>query len=102
MVVALKPGNMNMGPAKPPVDDLADSIAEAIDFEYDRLLRAADLQGLTFDMTDSAVRDRRRFLVAIARGLVIHLTQHSTAFTVTVPDIALPVTLGASVATDGV
>lgn len=98
-MVALKPGNMDITLN---VDDLTDSIAETIDFEYDRLLKAANLPRLTFDMTDKTVRDRRRLFTAIARGIVIHLAKQPVAFTVTVPNVALPVTVDTAIATDGV
>ncbi|HEY0104922.1 MAG TPA: hypothetical protein VGB91_02475 [Rhizomicrobium sp.] len=101
MAVALKPGNMDIDPLHPRTDDMSGSIADAMDHEFDRLLRAAQLPGLTFDMTDRAVRDRRRLFVAIARGLVIHLKQNSAAFSVIVP-APLPAKVGASIATDGV
>jgi hypothetical protein len=96
MTDALKPGNMDG-------DDLTGSIAEAIDLEYHRLLLAAGLPGLTFDMTDHTVRDRRRLFVAIARGIVIHLKAHGAAITVAVPEPGtLPATVAAAVAVTGV
>jgi len=73
---ALKPGNMNP-------DDLVDSMADLIDTEFDQLLRNDGLDGLTFDMTDRMVRDRRRLFVAIARGVVKHLVANANAFSVT-------------------
>jgi hypothetical protein len=71
----LKPGNMNP-------DDLVNSMAELIDTEFDQLLRDDGLQGLSFDMTDRMVRDRRRLFVAIARGVVKHLVANADAFSV--------------------
>jgi len=75
---ALKPGNMNP-------DDLVGSMADTIDREFDQLLRNDGLPGLSFDMSERMVRDRRRMFVAIARGVVKHLVDNADAFSIGVP-----------------
>ena len=100
----LKPGNMDIQNTSPPpatIDDMAGSMADTMDHELDRLLKAANLPGLSFDTTDRDVRGRRRLFVAIARGVVIHLQQNQAAFGIAVP-AAVPANISPTIATDGV
>jgi len=64
-----------------------DSMADMIDKEFDKLLKADQLTGLSFDMTERMVRDRRRLFVAIARGVVMHLVNKNAVFAVTVEQL---------------
>jgi hypothetical protein len=77
---ALKPGDMNVAPGQ---DDLDNSMALAIDNELDRLMQADGLPGLSSDMSDRIVRDRRRLFVAIARGVIMHIKANADAVTIT-------------------
>lgn len=63
----LKPGTLN---------DFDHSMAAAIELELEALMRADGAPELNKDASDATVRDRRRFLVAIARGVVRHLHAH--------------------------
>jgi hypothetical protein len=69
----LKPGTLN---------DFDHSMAADIEFELDALMRADGAPALNTDASDITVRDRRRFLVAIARGVVKHLHEHRGDITV--------------------
>jgi hypothetical protein len=69
----LKPGTLN---------DFNQSMAADIESELDALMRAAGAPALNQDASDATVRDRRRFLVAIARGVVKHLQNHNADITV--------------------
>jgi hypothetical protein len=62
--MALKPGSLS---------SFSGSMAEDIEHELDILMQAAGSPPLNTDASDQSVRDRRRFLVAIARGVVKHI-----------------------------
>jgi hypothetical protein len=84
MANPLKPGSY-MLPATENWSGYAGSMAEAIEVELNLLLKLDGLPQLPLDVSDRELRDRRRFFVAIARGVVRHLHEHADAFTVTVP-----------------
>jgi hypothetical protein len=69
----LKPGTLN---------DFDHSMAADIELELEALMRADGAPALNKDASDATVRDRRRFLVAIARGVVRHLHAHQGDITV--------------------
>jgi len=77
--MALKPGNLT---ASSDVNDPAflDSMASEIESELSALMTNDGLPPLSMDPTDRSVRDRRRLFVAIARGVVRHLTENPDAF----------------------
>jgi hypothetical protein len=62
--MALKPGSLG---------SFSGSMAQDIEHELDILMQAAGSPPLNTDASDQSVRDRRRFLVAIARGVVKHI-----------------------------
>ncbi len=66
-------------------DDLANSIALAIEQELNTLLLADGLPMLSSGAED-AVRDRRRLFCAIGRGVVRHLVDRRTAFEIDVDE----------------
>ena len=77
----LRPGNLTGD-----VDDFGEffgSMAHAIEEELDDLLDLDGLPQLPKTATDAEVRARRRFIIAIARGVVRHLVENSDAFVVT-------------------
>jgi hypothetical protein len=61
--------------------DFTDSMAAAIEDELNKLLHDDDKQTLPPDDTDTA-RDRRRFIAAIARGVIRHMKENPDAFVV--------------------
>ena len=63
----------------------ADSMAAAIERELNDLLTLDGLPTLVMDETDREVRDRRRFFLAIARGVVRHLRDRQTSIDITLP-----------------
>jgi hypothetical protein len=64
-------------------DDLANSIALAIEEELNALLRADGLPALSGG-TEEQVRDRRRLFCAIGRGVVRHLVDRKRSFEIDV------------------
>lgn len=86
--MALKPGSLG---------SFSGSMAQDIENELDSLMQAAGSPPLNKDASDQSVRDRRRFLVAIARGVVKHIEnnkssikvfcEHNTTKPVTVVDV---------------
>jgi hypothetical protein len=81
MPTQLKPGAM--GPPDWPVTppEFADSMAAAIEAEFNGLLQEDGLPLLPMD-NSRETRDRRRLFVAIARGVLRHLDERRTAITV--------------------
>ncbi|WP_289152817.1 hypothetical protein [uncultured Salipiger sp.] len=77
----LRPGNLTDVPADE--TQFTGSLADTIEQELDALLALDGLPQLPSDPTDSEVRARRRFLIAIARGVVRHLHENPEAFVVT-------------------
>lgn len=73
--MSIKPGDLTSSAA------FADSMAQAIETELNRLLVNDGLPALPVD--DSLeTRDRRRLFVAIARGVVRHMAENRAAVTV--------------------
>jgi hypothetical protein len=72
-VAPLKPGTL---------DDFANSMAELIETELDKVLQQEGRPPLVRDNSEDS-RDRRLLLVAIARGVVLYLDANATAFKVT-------------------
>ena len=68
----------------------AGSMAAAIETELNELLAADDKQTLPPDETTDAARDRRRFIAAIARGVILHLQQNPDAFEVIFTSVPAP------------
>jgi hypothetical protein len=66
-------------------DDLANSIALAIEQELNLLLAADGLPTLSMG-TEEAVRDRRRLFCAIGRGVVRHLVDRRASFEIDVAE----------------
>lgn len=77
----LRPGNLTLAPTD--YSQFADSMAEMIEEELDLLLDLDGLPPLPKSSTDREVRDRRRFMIAIARGVVRHLVENNDAFVIT-------------------
>jgi hypothetical protein len=63
----------------------ADSMAAAIEQELNALLAVDDLPALLMDANHREVRDRRRFFLAIARGVVRHLRDRQTSIDIHLP-----------------
>ncbi len=63
----------------------ANSMAEEIEAQLNRLLTIDGLQTLPTDINDREVRDRRRLFVAIARAVVKHLNDNRNAIDIFVP-----------------
>lgn len=66
-------------------DDLADSLALAIEQELNALLLADGLPALSSG-SEEAVRDRRRLFCSIGRGVVRHLVDRRSAFAIDVDE----------------
>jgi hypothetical protein len=81
MPVSLRPGDLTTDPID--YTEFADSMAETIELELDRLLGLDGLPALPKSASDREVRDRRRLFVAIARSVVLHLVARNEAFDVT-------------------
>jgi hypothetical protein len=86
-MAAIKPGDF-VPVTHDNYSDFANSMADRIDRELDRLMRADDPLGqeigLSFDNDDKDVRARRRLFVAIARGMMLYLRDHNDGITVNV------------------
>ena len=89
MATKLRPGSLKH-PAFEDWSGWAGSMAETIEIELNALLGLDGLPQLPTDISDQEVRDRRRFFVAIARAVALHLAAREQAFTVTV-DFHAPV-----------
>jgi hypothetical protein len=91
MPVSLRPGDLTTNAVD--YTEFADSMAETIESELDRLLGLDGLPALPKTASDREVRDRRRLFIAIARGVVLHLVARSDAIDVTLTngDIVHPV-----------
>lgn len=76
-----RPGNLNLNPED--FTAFNNSMAEAMEEELDALLALDGLPPLSKDAGNREVRDRRRFMIAIARGVVRHLADRSEAIRVT-------------------
>lgn len=82
--MAIKPGNLSLVPTD--FSGFADSMAEEIETQLDLLLALDGMPTLPDDADDREVRDRRRFFIAIARGVVKHLDDKRTSIDIEVPD----------------
>ena len=71
--MSIKPGSLA---------SFSDSMAAAIEEELNQLMKDDKLPELNMDASDPTVRDRRRFFVAIARGVVKHLENRKDAIKV--------------------
>lgn len=80
----LRPGNLTEELGD--MSEFDNSMAAAIEEELNILLGMDELPLLTSDPNDGEVRARRRFVIAIARGVVRHLRDNADAFVVTVED----------------
>jgi hypothetical protein len=58
------------------------SMAQAIETELDAMMQADGAPPMNMDASDQSVRDRRRFLIAIARGVTRHLQDRKAAIQV--------------------
>lgn len=70
--------------------DFAGSMAAAIEDQLNELLVADGKKRLPSDGTTDAARDRRRFIAAIARGVILHLQQNPDAFEVVFTGVPTP------------
>ncbi len=77
----LKPGNLTS--TQGDMSEFNGSMAADIEEELNLLLDLDDLPRLTSDPADGEVRARRRFMIAVARGVVRHLKNNPDAFHVT-------------------
>jgi hypothetical protein len=79
----LRPGGM--GPQTPETGkpaDFTNSMAEAMETALNDLLAADGKDTFTTDDNSPDTRDRRRLFVAIARGMVEHLSENQGAFVI--------------------
>ncbi|MFO0992815.1 MAG: hypothetical protein U1E67_12890 [Hyphomicrobiales bacterium] len=82
MGTSLKAGNLTAS-TNPNDAAFLDSMAQDIEDALDKLMTDDGLPPLNKDASDQSVRDRRRFIVAIARGVVKHLADNPGAFAIT-------------------
>ena len=82
----LRPGNLKDSDHED-YGEFEGSLAQTIEEELDQLLELDGLPTLpappSHDVSDREVRDRRRFIIAIARGVVRHLAENPDAIVVT-------------------
>ena len=78
----LKAGNLTAS-TNPDDPAFLNSMAAEIESELNRLMTDDGLPPLSKDASDRSVRDRRRLIVAIARGVVKHLAANPDAFVIT-------------------
>jgi hypothetical protein len=88
MGTQLKAGNLT---ASTNVNDPAflNSMAQEIESQLNTLMTNDGLPPLSMDASDQSVRDRRRLIVAIARGVVKHLADNPGAFAITTNDVGI-------------
>jgi hypothetical protein len=89
----LRPGNLTT--VATDYSQFSNSLAQMIEEELDDLLDLDGLPPLPKTSTDTEVRARRRFIIAIARGVVRHLHENPDAFVVTVSGSTHQVTINA-------
>ena len=82
--MAIKPGNLSV--ISTDYSGFANSMAEEIETQLNLLLALDGMPTLPNDADDREVRDRRRFFIAIARAVVIHLNDRRTSIDIEVPD----------------
>jgi hypothetical protein len=73
MAVELKPGSLA---------NFSNSMAAEIESELNTMMVADGLPPMSMDASDQSVRDRRRFFIAIARGVVRHIEDRKAAIQV--------------------
>ena len=80
----LKPGGMGTAsdPANARPPHFADSMADAMDTAFHTLLDAEGMKNFEVDTNSKEARDRRRLFVAIAQGIVRHLTDNAGALVI--------------------
>jgi hypothetical protein len=92
----LIPGNLK--PAKQPDNPpgnatdytlFVNSMAAEIETQLDALMQNDGLPPLVTDPSDQTVRDRRRLIVAIARGVVLYLAANKDAFVITTNNVGI-------------
>jgi hypothetical protein len=81
MGTQLKAGNLTPSP-DPNDPAFTDSMAQEIEKALNTLMTNDGLPALSMDPADQSVRDRRRLIVAIARGVVKHLADNPGAFVI--------------------
>jgi hypothetical protein len=81
MGTKLKAGNLTPSP-DPNDPAFVDSMAHEIEKQLNTLMTNDGLPALSMDASDQSVRDRRRLIVAIARGVVQHLADNPGAFVI--------------------
>jgi hypothetical protein len=82
MGTTLKAGNLTAS-TNPNDPAFLGSMAQEIETELNTLMTNDGLPPLSTDAADQSVRDRRRLIVAIARGVVKHLADNPGAFAIT-------------------
>jgi len=82
MGTTLKAGNLTVS-TNPNDPAFLNSMAQDIEDALDKLMTDDGLPPLSKDSSDQSVRDRRRLIVAIARGVVKHLAANPGAFAIT-------------------
>src|SRR5262245_32870444 len=85
---ALDPGNMQSAPdpATQIPTDFELTMASAIENALVALLQQDSMRTFAVDTNSREARDRRRFLIAVAQGVVRHLVDNASAFQVTGTD----------------
>ena len=80
----LKPGGMGNAsdPANARPAHFADSMADAMDTAFHTLLDAEGMKNFEVNTNSKEARDRRRLFVAIAQGIVRHLTDNAGALVI--------------------
>jgi hypothetical protein len=81
-------GDLNGGGSDPV--DFAGTMAEAIETELNFLLHHDGKTELPADGSTDAAKDRRRFIAAIARGVIDHLRDNPDAFQVIFTQVPSP------------
>jgi hypothetical protein len=80
----LRPGGMGNASdppnGRPP--DFANSMADAMDTAFHNLLLAEGMKSFEVDTNAKEARDRRRLFVAIAQGVIRHLTDNAGALVI--------------------
>ena len=85
---ALDPGNMQKppDPATQIPTDFESTMASAIENALVALLQQDGMRTFAVDTNSKDARDRRRFLIAVAQGVIRHLVDNAGAFQVSGTD----------------
>ncbi len=78
----IKPGAMGSSSTVGMPPEFANSLAAAIEAALNDILSAEGKQTFALDDNSRAARDRRMLFIAIAQGIVSHLTANETAFVI--------------------